>query len=615
MSSPAPAAPSAPNFLTLMVRTTSGVWRFFSPELRAKSLQVTGLATILAGFPVVRTAIYSTMLNLIVELAKTHSMNAGLLWSCAALIVLDLVQNLLRWQNRTMQLLIRNRSDQFVSLKVWEKFGSLDVASLEDSKRQILISKVRNDEWMLFNYTDGFTDLIGSAFQWIFAAGVLLWTHPVIFVVAMIGSLPEMVVEFCFGRKNWAFRDAQADNRRLYHAVEDFFGSSQSLSEMKIFQTLKKMMGVADKRMEVSVEAAIQLERERARANSGANFFAGLVLASVTVWGIWLVWKGQMNLGGFTFLLGTVEIARSAMSSFFGSLARQYESALFADDFLKMMAMEPIIKAPLNGRSISSIDEIAFENVSFRYPSSEKEILSNISFKITKGEKVALVGLNGSGKTTLIKLLCRFYDPTAGRVLINGIDLREVDLESYYAQTAALFQDFLQYFSFDVSAAIALGRSDIPADEARLQAAAKDSEASEFINSLKGGYKQILGEWFTDGVGLSGGQWQKLALARTFYRKAGLVVLDEPTSAVDAQAEAHIFEKIASMGKEQTALFISHRFSTVRQANRIMMLEGGRITEDGPHEELLAHGASYARLYKLQARAFETVPPFGETIS
>jgi ATP-binding cassette subfamily B protein len=330
----------------------------------------------------------------------------------------------------------------------------------------------------------------------------------------------------------------------------------------------------------------------------------------VAVWGIYLVWKGQIDLGGFTFLMGTVGIARDSMAQFFGSVARQYENALFADDFLEMMRLEPMIKNPATGIKIDSIQRIEFEHVSFAYPGGRGEVLHDISFELSCGDKVALVGLNGSGKTTLIKLLCRFYDPTSGRVLVNGIDLRELELESYYARMSALFQEYLNYRSFNVSEAIEFGRSDRELDVPKRDQAASDSESADFIREFANGYDQILGKWFTGGEGLSVGQWQKLALARAFYRGSDLLILDEPTASVDAQSEMKIFDKIASMGAQQTALFISHRFSTVLQANRIMMLEEGRITENGSHAELLANNRSYARLYRMQAKAFETTPPF-----
>lgn len=230
-------------------------------------------------------------------------------------------------------------------------------------------------------------------------------------------------------------------------------------------------------------------------------------------------------------------------------------------------------------------------------------MLKNFSLRIAPGEKLALVGSNGAGKTTLVKLLCRFYDPDKGRILINGNDIKTVDLESWYRELGVLFQDYDNYH-FLVRESIAIGRSGAMSSLEKVKGAAKASEADTFIEEWEKAYEQMLGKQFTGGIEPSIGQWQKLALARTFYRDPQVLILDEPTSSIDAEAEAKIFDRLEQLPKDRTVILISHRFSTVRHANRICVIKDGRLAELGTHAALLKRGGTYARLFKLQARGY-----------
>ena len=248
--------------------------------------------------------------------------------------------------------------------------------------------------------------------------------------------------------------------------------------------------------------------------------------------------------------------------------------------------------------------EIVFDNVSFSYPGAGKPTLKNISLKITAGEKIALVGSNGAGKTTLIKLLCRFYDPTEGKITVNGRDLKEIKLESYYSMIGVLFQEYSNYRLL-VKEAIGVGRASARMNLDKIIKAAEQSDADLFISKWADKYEQQLGKEYTCGVEPSIAQWQKLALARAFYRDPNIYILDEPTSSIDGEAEAKIFEKLGQLPADRTVILISHRFSTVRKANRIVVMEDGAITENGTHEELLANDRTYARLFKLQAKGYQ----------
>jgi ATP-binding cassette subfamily B protein len=310
-------------------------------------------------------------------------------------------------------------------------------------------------------------------------------------------------------------------------------------------------------------------------------------------------------VGTLTFLIASIVEFRQTLSSFFEQIGRQYEDNLFVNDLFDFLDWKPVI---VNAPDCIKLSEgktpkIEFKNVSFAYPGTTKMSLENISFTLNPGEKLALVGQNGAGKTTLIKLLCRFYDPTEGEILVDGTNLKNIDINDWHRILGVLFQEYGQY-NFMVKESIGMGRTDDPLSLERVHDAAESSESESFIKEWKSGYDQMLGKEFTDGVEPSVGQWQKLALARTFYRNPKIYVFDEPTASIDAEAKAKIFEKLESLPKDRSVIIISHRFSTVRQAQVIVVLKDGQIEEQGTHGELLEKNALYARLFKLQAKGY-----------
>ncbi len=320
---------------------------------------------------------------------------------------------------------------------------------------------------------------------------------------------------------------------------------------------------------------------------------------------IWRTVSGALTIGTFYFLSQAILQASSNIQQVFSTLSGIADQALFLTDLLAFFRMKPTIRSKPNAlRAPRPIQQgFEFRDVSFRYPGTERTVLNRLNFHLHPAERVALIGENGQGKTTIVKLITRLYDPTEGEILLDGVDLREYDLEDLYREIGVIFQDFMRY-EMTSRENIAVGRIEEIENTALLREAAQKSLADEVIARLPGSYEQMLGRRFDGGVDLSGGEWQKIALARAYLRDAQVLILDEPTAALDARSEFEVFRRFADLTAGKMALFISHRFSTVRMADRIVVLENGRVIEDGSHARLTSLGGRYAEMFEMQAASY-----------
>ena len=319
-------------------------------------------------------------------------------------------------------------------------------------------------------------------------------------------------------------------------------------------------------------------------------------------YGVYQTVTGVLTIGTLTFLAGAIAGASTNIQGLFSTFSHIADHALFLTDLIEFFSVRPKICSLPNSlpgpRPIRQGFE--FKNVSFAYPGRSKLVLENVNFRLEPGERIALVGANGQGKTTIVKLLSRLYDVTSGHIFLDGNDIREYDMDDLWKEIAVIFQDFMRY-EMTASQNIAMGRIEESSNPTRIRAAALKSMAEEVVHKLPKRYEQMLGCRFSGGVDLSGGEWQRLALARAYLRDAQLLILDEPTAALDARSEHEVFERFAELTQGKMSVLISHRFSTVRMADRILVLKNGTIAEQGPHNLLVKSGGSYAEMFELQA--------------
>ena len=434
---------------------------------------------------------------------------------------------------------------------------------------------------------------------------LLVGFSPWLAVIVLLAAVPNFLSNSRFAEMSFRALSRRAPESRLLNYIENLLTNNETVKEIKLFglgPSLKE-------RYETLFTQFLEEDTSIARRNTFASLAWGMI-SNLAYYGsyIWVIIRTitqVFTLGDMTMFLSVFRQSQRAVQSLLENFNRLYENNLYLDNLIDFLKIEPALLSPENGKiAPAPIEEgVRFENVSFRYPGSEKYVLKNINLFIKPGESIALVGLNGAGKTTLIKLLTRLYDPTEGRITLDGTDLRDFDMKSLHQRFGVIFQDFVRY-QFSVKENIGFGQIEDLDNQNRIEEAADKGGASEVVAELPEGFDTVLGRRWNRGHELSGGQWQKIALSRAFMRKAEVLILDEPTSALDAQAEYEIFLRFRELMQGRIAVLISHRFSTVRMADRIVVLSEGRIIELGSHEDLMTRNQSYAHLFNLQAEGY-----------
>jgi ATP-binding cassette subfamily B protein len=525
-----------------------------------------------------------------------------LLWAEVALAAGGLIFS------RTIDYFDCRLADQFthnISLQVIQKASSLDLSSFEDPSFYDRLERARvqaTDRVMILT-------AMGNLFQRVIVlvsmASAVIWYSPWLFFVLFICVLPAFIGDTHFVMLGYSLAHRLTPVRRELDYLRTLGSSRDSAKEIKMFALGEHLLNRYRELSSQVITSNRELTRER--------LFWGLFFSILSAGGyyggyVFLVFQalnGHITIGTLTLLTGAVAGANIELQTVFSLFSNISEQSLFLTDLLVFLAESPrlvskpgAISAPRPIRS-----GIEFRNVSFHYPGSDKFVLRNLNLKINRGESVALVGENGQGKTTLVKLATRLYDPTEGSILIDGVDLRDYNVDEVRREIGVLFQDFFRY-DMPVRDNIGVGRVELLKNDNALWDAARRSQTADFVDRLPGGLEQMLGTRFEGSVDLSGGQWQRLALARAYLRNAQILILDEPTASLDAVAEAEVFSAFSELTHNRIALLISHRFSTVRMAGRIVVLSDGRIEEEGTHDELVSSGGVYGRLFLLQAENY-----------
>ena len=575
----------------------------------APAVCATGLALrfLVALLPLAALAIGRLIINIVVAAAAHHGgpIPTAIWWLLAGEFGVAAVGNIL---NRVIDYTDARLADEFsreVSQRIMRHAATLDLQSFEDP---IFYDKLERARVQATDRISMLNALGRLAQQFItlvsLSAGVVFYS-PLLFVILFVCVVPAFIGESHFAFLGYSLAFSLTPLRRQLDYLRDLATRREGAKELKVFglgdYLRNRFTAITD---QVLTRNRALLKR-RVVAGSALGFVSSIGYYGSYAWLVLRTLEGRLSVGDLTFLAGALQGTSSQIQLIFSTFTGIADQALFLTDLLEFFAVKPRIKT----REVAlpaprHIQEgFEFRKVSFQYPGSERLVLNQLDLRIHPDERIALVGENGQGKTTLVKLICRLYDPTAGAVFLDGIDLRDYDIESLQHEIGVIFQDFVRY---DMTARenIGVGRVEHMGDEGRLTEAADKSRASEILARLPKGLDQMLGRRFESGVDLSGGEWQKFALARAYARDAQLLILDEPTAALDAPSEYEIFLRFAELTQGKMALLISHRFSTVRMCDRIVVLENGTIREQGTHQQLLDSGGRYADMFELQASSY-----------
>lgn len=557
-------------------------------------------------YPLIQVFLLAKLLDLLGNLSGLTIKSVS--WIIVSYLLATLLKLALKSFLDVREVYLQTEMDGYLDIQISKKLTELDPAKFEDPEFQSLIAQLEGMKGSLQAHLDRFTGLLDAVFKFVTATAVVSATFPLFAPLIIVATIPSYIAWDKLRIATWPFFvEKRSKLVRVTQYIKNLLSNDSTSKETAIFQTGPVLLA------KIKNEQGAYY-KNFARTND--PWIIKILIARIIQLGAFVytqylnlskVLAGSLSIGQFTLVFQqSLNLAFGAESvlNMYSSISARNK---YLDKFFEFLATEKIIETPSKPKVIPLNPKpsvIEFRNVSFRYPSTERYILKNFNLTIKSGEKVALVGENGAGKTTIIKLLLRFHDVTDGEVLINGVNIKDVELDAWHKNVGALFQDFIKY-QFTFKENVYFGDLSRPKKIKFLKEAIIQSGADKFVGTLPERRNQVLGKMFEGGIDLSGGQWQKLALARAFYRNAPILVLDEPTSAIDAKAEYEIFQRVQNLQKDKTVIIISHRFSTVRNADRILVLDGGKIIEEGNHKELMQKKGLYGELFTLQAQGYK----------
>lgn len=576
----------------------------------ASALAMAGCTLIGALLPAGQAWVGKLIVDGVVNAINTQAGAAAGIRAVLPLLLAELVMLVLQSTNSQARSLAEHvlhaRINLSINTRIIRKALSLDLAHFENAEFYDKMQNARREaDWRSLQIVNGGFYVIQNVVTLITFGALLLRFSPWLALILFLATIPAFVAQSRYGELNFRVLSWRAPEYRRLTYLEHLLTDYDAVKEVKLFGLGEPLLG----RYADLFWKFLREDQGIAQRRSLASLGWGL-LATVSYYGAyaWIVWRavdGAITLGDMTLYLGIFRGSQNMFEAVLYGLSDLYENGLFMSNLFAFLALEPQMKVASRPASLPPEIRVGveFRNVSFRYEGQQSWALMNIDLCIRPGEKVALVGPNGAGKTTLIKLLTRLYDPTEGQILLDGVDLREFDPRDLRQRIGVIFQDFVRYH-LAAAENVGFGQVDALSDRSRIETAAEKSGADPVIRALPEGYETTLGRWFSKGRDLSGGEWQKIALARAFMRDCEVIVLDEPTAALDAENEMRVFQQFRELTADKIAVLISHRFSTVRMADRIFVIEQGRLSEEGTHSDLLLLGGTYARLFALQAESY-----------
>ena len=588
--------------LRLIPRFLGMVWRV-KPAYAAAILS---FRVLLAFSPAVQLWIGKLIIDgVLANIGATTPDWTGLFRLVALELVVALASDVLQRTSNLLESLLGDLFGNRLSVQIMEHAATLDLENFEDPEFYDSLQRARQQTVGRIGLLAVLLGMGQSALSLITLLGVLIVFNGWLVLMLVLAVLPSFIGETHFAGLSYSLLYKWTPERRELDYLRYVATSDVTAKEVKLFGLADYFTRKYERLADEFYEANRALSIKRAATSGGLTVVSTLGYYAAYVFIIVDTVRGFLTLGELTMLVGTFRQSRGMISGILLRSADMYRQSLFLRDLFTFLEMKPRTASPEHPVPVPRPirDGVIFENVGFRYPDKEDWALRGVSLRIGANERVALVGENGAGKTTLVKLLARLYDPTEGRILLDGIDLREYDVDELRGMIGVIFQDFVRY-DLKVRENIAVGQIDAIGDQPRIVRAAEMSLADGVIAGLESGLDHMLGRRFKGGANLSGGEWQKVGLARAYMRDAQILILDEPTASLDARAEYQVFERFADLTEGRMAVLISHRFSTVRMADRIVVLEDGTVTEDGTHDELLVLSVRYAELFTLQAAGY-----------
>ncbi len=564
------------------------------------------LRILVAALPAAIAAVAALIINGVQHVFSHQGLIPHFWWLVVLEAGLNVLAGLLSRGVDYSDSLLADRYTHFVSVRVMKQAASLDLTTYEDPVFYDRLERARVQATDRLAMIQQMGRLFQQSLTTVIWTSILLWYSPWLVLLLALGVLPTFLGETHFAFLGYAKNFRQTPAKRQMDYLRQVAGSREGAKELKLFNLSDYLSNRFTVLSQAIYEENVALSRKKLIAGGLLGVIATLGYYGAYAFVIWRAVSGNINsIGEFYYLTNAIIQASSNLQQVFSTASGIADQALFLTDLLAFFEMKPTVISKPDGVLIPRPIRRGFEfrNVSFAYPGTTRRVLSNFNFTLGTGERIALIGENGQGKTTVVKLITRLYDPTEGQILLDGIDLREYKLEDLHHEIGVIFQDFMRY-EMTARENISVGRVESEHSQREIEDAAHKSLAESVIAKLPGGYDQMLGRRFESGVELSGGEWQRVALARAYLRDAQLLVLDEPTAALDARSELEVFERFAELTTGKMALLISHRFSTVRMADRIVVLEGGKLVEEGTHPQLMALGGRYASMFEMQAASY-----------